>query len=499
MYNVVGKNFKNYRHNMSIIVFLGGKILIRIQKVDQQRTIIFSLINCLSILLGLICYCYQIKLNNITVVSVGILLLILNILSVIISIKMKAYTNGIEERLCMFEEIVEESPNAIFVHRKLEFKYLNKKATELFGLKNSKNIIGKPVENFVKFNMDAVGQKRYDAVKEARNFEPLVEEVFFRENGKIIDMEIFSNNIEVKGNNYALVLCRNVIEKKKILELKEKIYLEEKKLREKIQHDRIKDEFFANLSHELRTPLTIILGTMQLFENTSEAIIPKKNKRFKTLKQNGYRLLRLINNLIDITKIDSGYFDINMDKYNIVSVVEEITSSVIDYVENKGLYIEFDTEVEEKIVNCHIESMDRIILNLLSNAVKFTPEGGRIVVNIFDEVDNVKIVVKDTGIGIKEENINLIFDRFRQVDKSFTRNHEGSGIGLSIVKSLVEMQGGTISLSSEYGKGSEFVITLPVEDEFTNQSANLTMEKGDYMKQKVNIEFSDIYNLKLEC
>ncbi|MEJ8553129.1 PAS domain-containing sensor histidine kinase [Tepidibacter sp. Z1-5] len=470
----------------------------KLKKIGQIQIILSSLINCLSIILSLILYLYKIKLNYIIVIGGLILLLILNILSIIINIKIKSYINKMENKLCLFEEIVESSPNAIFVHRKLEFKYLNKKAAEIFGFENAQDVIGKPVENFVKFNIDAIGEERYEAAKEGRYFEPVVEEMFFRENGEVIDMEIFGSSIDVQGNNYALVSCRNVTEKKKILELEEKVCLEEKKLREQIQHDRIKDEFFANLSHELRTPLTIILGTIQLFENTSESFVPKQNKSFKTLKQNGYRLLRLINNLIDITKIDAGYFDINMDKYNIVSVVEDVTLSVIDYVENKGLYIEFDTEVEEKIVNCHIESMDRIILNLLSNAVKFTPEGGSIFVNIFDEVDNVKIVIKDTGIGIKEDDIGLVFDRFRQVDKSFTRNHEGSGIGLSIVKSLVEMQGGTISLSSEYGKGCEFVIKLPVEDEFINQSLNLTTEKEDYMKQKVNIEFSDIYDLKME-
>ncbi|PAB56929.1 PAS domain-containing sensor histidine kinase [Anaeromicrobium sediminis] len=464
----------------------------KLQKIGHVQLIIYSWINCLAILLGLIFYVYKIKINYATVIGGIILLLILNIISLITSVKGKAYISKIDDKLQLLEEIIESSPNAVFVHRKLEFKYLNKKAAEIFGFENPEDVIGKHVESFVKFNIDVIGQERYEAVTEGRYFEPVVEEMFFRENGEVIQMEIFGSTIEVKGNNYALVLCKNVTEKKKILELEEKVYEEEKKLREKIEHDRIKDEFFANLSHELRTPLTIILGAIQLLENTSESLVPKQDKSMKTLKQNGYRLLRLVNNLLDITKIDAGYFNIKMDKYNIVSVVEDITSSVVDYVENKGLYIEFDTEIEEKIVSCHMESMDRIILNLLSNAVKFTPEGGCIYVNIFDEIHNVKIVIKDTGIGIKEENIDLIFDRFRQVDKSFTRNHEGSGIGLSIVKSLVEMQGGTISLSSEYGKGSEFIIKLPVEYASINERSSTIMEKEAYIKQKINIEFSDI-------
>lgn len=463
-----------------------------LQNKTRRQLIIASLINCLAIFLALLLYSLEIKVKPSIVIAIIILLLILNIITLIANIKENRYINIIEDKLQLLEEIVEEAPNAVYVHRNLEFKYLNKKAAEIFGVENPKEFIGKPVEEFVKFNMAEIGEERYAAARAGKSFEPFAEQRFFRQNGEMIELEIFNIPIVIKGNTYALVLCKNVTEQKKILELKEKVNEEERKLREKIEHDKMKDEFFANLSHELRTPLTIILGAIQLLEDTSQAIVPKENRNFKTLKQNGYRLLRLISNLLDITKIDSGYFEITMDKYNIVSVVEDITSSVVDYIENKGLSIEFDTEVEEKIVNCHLDSMDRIILNLLSNAVKFTPKGGKIFVNIYDEADNVKIVVRDTGIGIKKENINYIFDRFRQVDKSFTRNHEGSGIGLSIVKSLVEMQGGTISLNSEYGQGSEFTIKLPAINLSLDESLNTIKEKEDYIEQKISIEFSDI-------
>ncbi|WBW97030.1 PAS domain-containing sensor histidine kinase [Oceanirhabdus sp. W0125-5] len=463
----------------------------KLQKIYKRQLMIGNLINCLAILIGLIFYCNNIKLNYIIVISIFIILLIINVFLFITRTKERKYIKK-DNRIELFEEIIESAPNAVFVHRKLKFIYLNKKAAEIFGYKDPSEIIGRNVEDFVKFNIDVIGEERYDAVKEGRYFEPIIEEMFFRENGQVIDMEIHGRSIEVKGKNYALVICENVTEKKKILELEEKVNLEEKKLREKIEHEKLKDEFFSNLSHELRTPLTIILASIQLLENTAQELGHKNNKSFKALKQNGYRLLRLINNLLDITKIDSGYFDIKMDKHNIVSVVEDITSSVVDYIENKGLNIEFDTEVEEIMVCCHLDSMDRIILNLLSNAVKFTPEGGSIFVHIFDEGDNVKIVIKDTGIGIEEENIDLIFNRFRQVDKSFTRTHEGSGIGLSIVKSLVEMQEGTISLKSEYGKGSEFKLKLPVCKACSSEKLNILMEKDDYIKEKINIEFSDI-------
>ncbi len=455
----------------------------------QTKIIAINMVICLALILGLVIHSY----NNFNFgIAIITLLLIMNGLSFISSIKMKSHIDKVESRLELLEEVLESAPNAVFVHRKLKFTYLNKKAAELFGIENPENIIGKPVEDYVKINLKAVGKERYEACLEGRPFKPMVEKMFFKANGQIIDMEIYDSSIEVNNECYALVICRNVTEQKKIAELKEKINEDERKLREKIEQDKMKDEFFANLSHELRTPLTIILGILQLLEKSNDKIAPVEDERFQMLKHNGYRLLRLVNNLLDITKIDSGYFEMTKKKYNIVTVVEDITASVIDYVDNKDLNIVFDTEVEEKIVSCHVDSIDRIILNLIANAVKFTPNGGSIFVNIYDEAEKVKIIIKDTGIGIKEEDLPYIFERFRQVDKSFTRNHEGSGIGLSIVKALVELQGGTIEVRSEYGKGSEFIIRLPVEEVSVVDMVCATVEGGIGRKQKISIEFSDL-------
>ena len=186
-------------------------------------------------------------------------------------------------------------------------------------------------------------------------------------------------------------------------------------------------------------------------------------KNINMEKQNCFRLLRLINNLIDSTKLDSGYFELNMVNCNIVNIIEEITLSVAEYMHSNNLTLIFDTEVEEKIVACDLDKIERIMLNILSNAIKFTKPGGNIFVNISDGEEFITISIEDTGIGIPEEKLSIIFDRFRQVDKSFTRNHEGSGIGLSLVKSLVEMQGGTIFVESKCGQGTKFIIKFPVK------------------------------------
>jgi signal transduction histidine kinase len=209
-----------------------------------------------------------------------------------------------------------------------------------------------------------------------------------------------------------------------------------------------------------------------------------------TMKQNCYRLTRLINNILDITKIDSGYCKLSMQNVDIVNVIESITLSVVEYAKSKEISIIFDTDVEEKIMAVDVDKIERILLNLLSNAIKFTDKEGNILVSIKNEDDHIEISVKDNGIGIPENKQRSIFERFIQVDKSLSRNNEGSGIGLSLVKSLVEMHGGNIKVKSNLGKGSEFIVKIPV---FNIGREESEMKYNDINIEKIGIEFSDIY------
>ena len=184
----------------------------------------------------------------------------------------------------------------------------------------------------------------------------------------------------------------------------------------------------------------------------------------------------------------------NLENHNIVNIVEEITLSVVPYIEQKGISLQFDTDVEEKIMGCDVDQMERVILNLLSNSIKFTKYGGKIMVNFYDKGNNILIIIKDTGIGIPKNKLHMIFERFGQVDKSLARNHEGSGIGLSLVKSIVEMWGGNISIESEYGKGSTFTIEIPVtvlseKNSYSKENDSISLD----LVERTQVEFSDIY------
>ena len=246
----------------------------------------------------------------------------------------------------------------------------------------------------------------------------------------------------------------------------------------------MKRQFFSNISHEFKTPLNIILATMQVINKNIESKNIKAtdeenlNKYMNSIRQNCYRLLRLVNNIIDISKMDYGYYDIELGNYNIVSVVEDITMSILEYVNDKGIELTFDTEIEEEIIACDPDKIERIILNLLSNAIKYTKDGGKIYVNIAKDDKNIYISVADNGIGIPEQKLNTIFERYAQIDNKLTRRFNGSGIGLSLVKSLVEMHQGQIYVESKVNEGSRFIIRLPIRQVEDKNKKNTMLTKS---------------------
>ncbi|CUN79444.1 MAG: ATP-binding protein [Sarcina ventriculi] len=275
----------------------------------------------------------------------------------------------------------------------------------------------------------------------------------------------------------------------------------QKKYREVKQYEQIRNEFFANLSHELRTPINIIYSCIQLLDykkknSDQDGFIEYYDKYYKSMQQNCFRMLRLVNNLIDITKIDSGFLKMDFTNYDIVNLVEDITMSIVPYVEEKQINIIFDTEVEELEIRCDPDKIERVVLNLLSNAVKFTETGGNIDVNIALVDDNkwVEISVKDDGIGIPKHMRKFIFERFIQVDKSYNRNKEGSGIGLALVKSLVELHGGRVYLKDDTEKGCNFIVLLP---NVIEENVVIKEKESRYKSSvdRISIEFADIYEL----
>ncbi len=358
----------------------------------------------------------------------------------------------------------------------------------------------KDIINYVSSRVTNKEEFLSDVKREWEQNGKYIKYIYMINNKKIEIFSIpFSYNNTIKGR---LITCRDITEKFKIQELEKQVQIRQASIEKMKEFDELRTNFFCTVSHELKTPINIILGVIQLVSTISKNEEDKikllsSSKYINIMKQNCFRLIKLSNNLIDITKIDSGYTEMNLKNHNIVSVIEEITLSVADYVKSKNISLVFDTEIEEKIIACDSEQLERVMLNLLSNAIKFTSENGKIEVTILDKNDYISISVKDTGIGIPKDKADIVFERFRQVDSTLRREKEGSGIGLALVKTIIEKHGGTIKLESELGKGSEFIINMPCRKLVQENLLPVLDENKEINVDRINIEFSDIYELNV--
>ncbi|MBN1621971.1 MAG: response regulator [Endomicrobiales bacterium] len=231
--------------------------------------------------------------------------------------------------------------------------------------------------------------------------------------------------------------------------------------------NRLKSEFLANTSHELRTPMNAIIGYVTLMSNNVYGDLNKKQEKIvKRIHANASGLMNLINNILDVSKISSGKIKINIENINVNKLLKEIMDMMNILAEEKNLYLKLETD-ENIILKADKNFFKQIFVNLIGNAIKFTDKGGVTVSSKLIKQENapskVLIEVKDTGIGIKPENFNMIFEEFQQVDSSTTRKHGGIGLGLSIVKKLLDLSGGNVRVKSALGKGSIFSVNFSGE------------------------------------
>ncbi|KEJ03546.1 PAS domain-containing sensor histidine kinase [Clostridium botulinum] len=385
--------------------------------------------------------------------------------------------------------LIRNSKDAILVHRYGKIIFANERLKQMLGYKKEynfedidiKSLIPEDQYNIVKDQLKNLYSGSEDIVKFQHNV--------INNKGKTIQNT--STYVIYDGIPTIFSILHDVTSKIQVEKLEQDVKKNIELLNESREYNKLITEFLSNISHELKTPLNVIFTAVQLLGFYEEDVdYEKQDKYLKLIKQNCYRLMKLINNLLDTTKLDSGYLKLNLVNYNIVNLIEEITLSVTSYAESKGINIIFDTNVEEKIIAVDTDKIERIILNLLSNSIKFTNPGGNIFVNVKDSGENVYIHVKDTGVGIPSDKLESIFERFFQVDKTLKKNKEGTGIGLHLVKSFVEMHNGTVTIKSELGKGTEFIIKLPaVVCEKQAKSKNIIYEANI---ERINMEFSDI-------
>lgn len=259
---------------------------------------------------------------------------------------------------------------------------------------------------------------------------------------------------------------------------------------------KIKDEFISLISHEFKTPLNVIDSALQLIEKVYlNQISDRVGEIVSSIKINTFRQLRLANNLIDITKLNSEEVEKNTRSIDIVKATELIIEAVDEYVTAKNIAISFDSNTECRYINIDFDKYQRILLNLIANSVKFTDEEGEIsVIFVEDSKDNCfELKIIDTGVGIPKEKQEIIFKQFGQVDSNLNRQAEGIGVGLFLVKLLVNSLGGTITFESELDFGSTFIIKLPIQGSKIQGNNEDYTEIRDKLTREVKIEFSDVY------
>lgn len=258
--------------------------------------------------------------------------------------------------------------------------------------------------------------------------------------------------------------------------------------------EKLRLDYFVNLSHELKTPINLIISSLQIIEKREKELLKENitlNKNVKIIKQNGNRILKLVENIINLTKLESGHTSLKLQNEDIVYFIEEICMSVTQFANQNNIKLVFDTQIEEFVMAFDTESIERVLLNLLSNAIKYNKANGKIYVDLSKNDKNFIIKVADDGIGIPTEKLDKIFDRFEQVNDKMASRVKGTGIGLSLVKSLVELHGGNIRVNSILGVGSEFIVEIPItlnENEDSYINSKIINDIG----MKMEIEFSDI-------
>lgn len=290
------------------------------------------------------------------------------------------------------------------------------------------------------------------------------EEVFWHKDGRPIPVSYTSTPVwDGDRLSGAVVVVRDITDRKRAEEEIERLLEQEQAAREEAEHaNRLKDEFLATVSHELRTPLNAIFGWSQvlLSHKPDEATA---SRAIRTIESNARAQIQLTNDLMDVSRIITGKLRLEIKRFVLAAVVEAAMEAIVPAVNGKRLTLDARVDPRAIEMDGDPERLQQVIWNLLSNAVKFTPPGGRIMVTLGHEQDAATLVVSDTGQGIAPSFLPHVFDRLRQFDGSSTREHTGLGLGLSIVRHIVEMHGGTVSAESPgLERGATFTVRLPL-------------------------------------
>jgi len=378
-----------------------------------------------------------------------------------------------------FRELLEAAPDAIIeIDREGRIVLANKATEQLFGYGRAE-LLAQPVESLIPEDARAghrAHRHKYWGQPSTRPMGTGLKLEGQRKDGSRFPVEISLSPVQFEEGFRVSAIIRDVSERRlaeEQLRAVQAAYTEE--LAEKNRElnarneeveraNHLKSEFLSGMSHELRTPLHTIIGFTELLDEETEGPLTEKQHRFiRHIHKDSQHLLALINDVLDLSKIESGRLELQRESFPVREALEETVSSVRPRGDVKSIQIQTVVSDSLEIYGDRLR-FKQILYNLLSNAVKFTPEGGRVWVEVTSRQDFVEVSVTDTGIGIPSSEHESIFDKFYQIGRKQAGGLEGTGLGLAITRRLVEEHGGSIQLASESGKGSRFTFTIPLAE-----------------------------------
>jgi PAS domain S-box-containing protein len=358
-----------------------------------------------------------------------------------------------EER---YRRLVEVCPVGVLVHSEGRLAFVNPAAVRLVGAERAEDLVGRPMLDLVHPDDRALVVERLRQLREGAGEVPPVEERFVRPDGSVVDVEAVSTRFTYQGRPAVQVVARDVTERKRGAEA-----LAAAKLAAE-EANRAKSQFLATMSHELRTPLNAITGYTELLASEVRgAVSAAQREDLRRIQVNARHLLGLINDVLNFAKLEAGHLDFDIANVPVERTLAAAQTLIEPQLRAKGLTYEY--RAGDPGVTCRAdgEKLQQVVLNLLSNAIKFTDRDGRVTLCWEAGEHEVRVHVRDTGVGIPPDKLQAIFEPFVQLHGGLAQRSDGAGLGLAISRELARAMGGDVTVESAPGRGATFTLALP--------------------------------------